>query len=94
MKRDHPSCLLRVLTGASLMLTLMSLVVGVSAQSGRNKQPAKPSPTTGTTRPKRVSTETKSQTPQQTTPSPIRLPSGTVIMDEAPPAPPQQVTNR
>ena len=89
MRRDHSSCLLRPFLGAYLVLTLLSMATEVFAQSGRIKQPVKPTTsTTGTTRPKRVSSGTETQSPQQTSQSPIRLPSGTVIMDEAPPAPP------
>jgi Ca-activated chloride channel family protein len=75
---------LRVLLCLALLLFAASALY---AQSGRNKQPVKPS--TGTTRPKRAGTNTDSQnqTPQTTSTPPARLPNGTVVMDEAPPPP-------
>lgn len=77
------------------LLMLVLLAHGSYAQSGRNKQQttSKPStPSTGTTRPKRVSTgnDSQSQKPAvQTSTPPARLPGGTVVMDEAPPPAPQ-----
>src|ERR1043165_9560541 len=70
---------------ALLVLALLSFAPALYAQSGRNKQqPGKTStPATGTTRPKRVGTSVDSQG-QKPTPT-VRLPSGTVVMDEAPP---------
>lgn len=73
--------------GASLGALLVLLLASTApyAQSGRNKQPTGKAGT-GATRPKRATTI--SETPQPTqTPAP-RVPSGTVVMDEAPPAPP------
>ncbi len=71
------------------LLALLFILVSQHslAQSGRIKQPSGSKPaTTGATRPKRVGMG--STTPQPApTPTP-RLPAGTVVMDEAPPAPP------
>jgi Ca-activated chloride channel family protein len=77
----------RALLGVLLWLALLFAASNLYAQSGRIKQPVKPS--TGTTRPKRTTTNTDSQnqTPQQTSAPAVRLPSGTVVMDEAPPPP-------
>ena len=74
------------------LLVLLLLVSNSYAQSGRNKQQTtgKPStPSTGTTRPKRVSTsrDSQSQKPAGQTPM-VRLPNGTVVMDETPPPAP------
>src|SRR5437588_7062649 len=71
------------------LLMLLLLAPELYAQSGRNKQQTtgKPStPSTGTTRPKRVNTgsDSESQKPAGQTPT-VRLPGGTVVMDEAPP---------
>jgi Ca-activated chloride channel family protein len=77
-----PLCVLLMLT-----LALLFAASNLYAQSGRIKQPVKPS--NGTTRPKRANTNNDSQnkSPQQTSTPPVRLPSGTVVMDEAPPPP-------
>jgi len=75
---------------ALLWLVLLFAAPQLYAQSGRIKQPAKPStPSTGGARPKRASTsnDPQKQTPTQTTAPTVRLPSGTVVMDEAPPPP-------
>jgi len=71
-----------------LTLALLTLAPALYAQSGRNKQqPGKTStPSTGTTRPKRVGTSGDSQNQK---PAPVvNLPRGTVVMDEAPPPAP------
>ena len=76
--------------GALLALALLFAAPQLYAQSGRNKQPAKPStPSTGSARPKRVVTgnDSQKQTPAQTATPRVSLPSGTVVMDEAPPPP-------
>jgi len=75
------------------LLMLLMLAPAFYAQSGRNKQQTtnKPStPSTGTTRPKRINTggDSQSQKPAVQTP-PARLPGGTVVMDELPPPAPQ-----
>ncbi|HJU53141.1 MAG TPA: VWA domain-containing protein, partial [Pyrinomonadaceae bacterium] len=77
---------------AALRVALLALLFTLApqhllAQSGRIKQqPGGKSPATGATRPKRVGMG--GTTPQPApTPAP-RLPSGTIVMDEAPPAPP------
>lgn len=72
-----------------MTLALLTLLApALYAQSGRNKQqPAKTStPATGTTRPKRVVTSNDPQN-QKTAPA-VKLPSGTVVVDEAPPPAP------
>jgi Ca-activated chloride channel family protein len=75
-----------------VLLALLALAPSIRAQSGRNKQPtAKTStPSTGTTRPKRVGTNSDSQNqkPAQSQTPAVKLPSGTVVMDEAPPPAP------
>ncbi|MDQ3820601.1 MAG: VWA domain-containing protein, partial [Acidobacteriota bacterium] len=75
-----------------LLLMLLLLAPIYYAQSGRNKQQTtnKPStPSTGTTRPKRVNTGIDSQSQKPAGQSaPARLPNGTVVMDEAPPRAP------
>ncbi|MDT4954625.1 MAG: Ca-activated chloride channel [Acidobacteriota bacterium] len=70
-----------------LWLALVFAAPNLYAQSGRIKQPVKPS--TGTTRPKRATTnsDSQNQTPQPTSTPPVRLPGGTVVMDETPPPP-------
>jgi Ca-activated chloride channel family protein len=76
--------------GALLMFALLFAAPQLYAQSGRIKQPAKPAtPSTGGARPKRASTsnDSQKQTPTQTTAPTVHLPSGTVVMDEAPPPP-------
>ncbi|HEX8846146.1 MAG TPA: VWA domain-containing protein [Pyrinomonadaceae bacterium] len=93
--RNHRRCLSTVAARRTrlcllLALALLFLAPTLYAQSGRNKQQTQTkSPSGGTTRPKRATPPTDSQTqsPQQTQ-APIRLPRGTVVLDEAPPAPP------
>lgn len=75
---------------ASLVVAFLALVFSLApvithAQSGRNKQPGGKSTTSGTTRPKRVGTAGSTTQPQPT--PTLRLPPGTVVLDEAPPAP-------
>jgi Ca-activated chloride channel family protein len=85
--------IVRAHVGVLLTLVLLFAAPAVFSQSGRNKQPVKPSsPSTGATRPKRASSDSQNQTPQQTSTPPVRLPSGTVVMDEAPPPPPPRPT--
>lgn len=76
------------LSGALLALLISLGHADSLAQSGRIKQPAGGRPTaTGATRPKRVGTAPSTQQPQpQPTPA-SGLPPGTVVLDEAPPAP-------
>ena len=80
---------LRASLGTLLALGLVLISPNNYAQSGRNKQPtSKPAPA-GTTRPKRTGASSDSQQQPQPTPTPVmRLPSGVVVMDEAPPAAP------
>jgi Ca-activated chloride channel family protein len=81
---------LSVATGALLALAFLFAAPPLQAQSGRIKQPAKPStPSTAGTRPKRASAsnDSQKQAPAQTTAPTVSLPSGTVVMDEAPPPP-------
>jgi Ca-activated chloride channel family protein len=81
---------LSAVLGALLWLALLFAAPQLYAQSGRNKQPAKPStPSTGGARPKRASTgnDSQKQTPTQTTAPTVSLPGGTVVMDEVPPPP-------
>lgn len=74
------------------LLMLVLLAPDFYAQSGRNKQQttSKPSTTsTGATRPKRASTNSDSQNQKPAVqPTPVQLPGGTVVMDEAPPPAP------
>jgi Ca-activated chloride channel family protein len=80
----------RAVLGALLALVLLFAAPQLYAQSGRIKQPAKPAtPSTAGARPKRASTnnDSQKQTPTQTTAPTVHLPSGTVVMDEAPPPP-------
>jgi Ca-activated chloride channel family protein len=79
---------------ALLALALLVVAPNLRAQSGRIKQPTTTKTTTpssgGSTRPKRASTnsDSQSQSSQQTSTPPVRLPSGTVVLDELPPPPP------
>ena len=75
--------------GALLALALLILASpNIYAQSGRNKKPTtKPTPSEGT-RPKRVGTNGETQRPQPQPTPVMRLPSGTIVMDEAPPPAP------
>lgn len=75
------------LTAALLALLFTLAPEKLLAQSGRIKQqPGGKSAPTGATRPKRAGMGGTTPQPQPT-PAP-RLPAGTVVMDEAPPAPP------
>src|SRR5918912_1930397 len=83
----------RARLGLMIAVALFCAAPNAYPQSGRNKQPtttktSSPS-STGATRPKRAVTsgDSQSQAPQQTA-TPVRLPRGTVVMDELPPAPP------
>lgn len=80
---------LRASFGALLALALLLLASpNTYAQSGRNKKPAARPTSSDGTRPKRVGTngDTQEKQPQ---PTPVmRLPSGTIVMDEAPPPAP------
>lgn len=78
----------RAFIGALLALALLLLVSPNNyAQSGRIKQPTGKPTTTGATRPKRAGTN--GDTPPQPTATPVmRLPSGTIVVDEAPPPAP------
>src|SRR5437763_118791 len=79
---------------ALLALALLVVAPNLHAQSGRIKQPTTTKTTTpssgGSTRPKRASTnsDSQNQSSQQTSTPPVRLPSGTVVLDELPPPPP------
>jgi Ca-activated chloride channel family protein len=74
---------------ALVALALLLLVApNLNAQSGRNKKPTSRQTAPEGTRPKRVGANGDAQQPQPT-PSPVmRVPSGTIVMDEAPPPPP------
>ncbi len=77
------------LTAALLALLLTLAPQNSLAQSGRNKQqPGSKSATTGGTRPKRVGMGGTTPQPQPTPAAALRLPVGTVVLDDAPPAPP------
>lgn len=76
---------------ALLTLALLTHASNLYAQSGRNKQQGTKPSSTGNTRPKRVGPGSTPEKPSPT-PTPRRLPSGTVVLDEAPPAPPAQKT--
>lgn len=80
---------LRAFFGALLAFALLLLASpSADAQSGRNKKPTgKPTSSEGT-RPKRVGTNGEAQQPQPKPTPVMRLPSGTIVMDEAPPPPP------
>ncbi len=82
---------LRASLGALLALALLLLASpNIYAQSGRNKKPTAKPTSSEATRPKRVGTNGDTQQNQpQPQPTPVmRLPSGTIVMDEAPPPAP------
>lgn len=75
------------------MLLALALLLACApdyyGQSGRNKKPTAKSTSPAGARAKRVGTDDDAQQKPQPSPTPvIRLPSGTVVMDEAPPQPP------
>jgi hypothetical protein len=78
-----------MLLGALLALAFLLAHTNSQAQSGRVKQPSggRPGTGTGTTRPKRVGTAGDTQQAQPTPTPALRLPPGTVVLDDAPPAP-------
>jgi Ca-activated chloride channel family protein len=84
----------RASLGVFFAIALCLAAPKLFAQSGRNKQPTTTKSSTsssgGSTRPKRVSTnsDSQNQSSQQTTTTPARVPSGTVILSEAPPPAP------
>jgi Ca-activated chloride channel family protein len=82
-----PLLLRRAPLGALLALTLLLTALNLYAQSGRNKQPTG-KPSTGQTRPKRAGANDDAQKPQPSSTPVMRLPGGTVVMDEPPPPPP------
>jgi Ca-activated chloride channel family protein len=69
-------------------LALFFATPGTFGQSGRVKPPAGKPTSPATTRPKRVGTSGESQQPQPSQTPVGRVPQGTVVMDEVPPAPP------
>lgn len=83
---------LRASLCALLALALLFAAPSLRAQSGRNKQPTTKTASGGDTRPKRVGTDgnssSQTQSQQQTQTAPSRLPSGTDVLDEAPPSAP------
>lgn len=92
MRRDRAQALKAsraALCGALLALLLTLVPQNSLAQSGRNKQQPGSKPTaTGATRPKRVGMGGTTPQPAPTPTPTLRLPAGTIVLDDAPPAPP------
>ncbi|HYJ47973.1 MAG TPA: VWA domain-containing protein, partial [Pyrinomonadaceae bacterium] len=92
LNRRQPSTHRSRLIWLCALLALSASLASLYAQSGRNKQQSQKSsaPSTGATRPKRASTGqgSQSQRPAESPTPAVKLPNGTVVMDEAPPVAP------